>query len=454
MNTSDTIILPGYQIQLYQDGPLHSRTKLHSAATDFARDCQVDPSVIHSKPCATMQETIQYRCTCAFQIVLDEDQNYHYAMRTHGQAVKIGTNAFPIATLCIQNVMKLMMDHLNNYNEEFNLVREYLSSVSFVSSWEEEGKDCIVTLNYAKQINPDDAVFLEQLEQLRLQCEMTTLIVRSKKMKVEIGRVPPYIEDDIVLTRLHHGGFQVSLNKKVEKVHPDDNQTMVSYRKPEDAFQHPNGNTMIQALDWMLNRLHFIQNDLQKVPTGNRYLLEMYCGCGAHTMAIAKAKLFDYIVAVDMDQRLVDACLYNCERNGCRSSNEVWNNDSNMNTINPTPVQVFQGDAGDFAAKALRKRDYAPQTTSVHSKSYWQSQSFQVLLVDPPRGGLDEHVLNLAINGPFQHLIYISCGKNALIRDLKVLSTAFEVVDCTLTDLFPRTDSVETLLHLKRKQII
>jgi tRNA/tmRNA/rRNA uracil-C5-methylase (TrmA/RlmC/RlmD family) len=453
MNTSDTITLPGYQIQLYEDGPLHSRTKLDSAATDFARDCQVDPSVIHSKPCASMQETVQYRCTCAFQMVLDEEQNYHYAMRTHGQAVKIGTNAFPIATLCIQNVMKLMIYHLNNYGDEYNLVREYLSSVSFVSSWEEEGKDCIVTLNYAQQINPDDASFLEQLEQLRLQCEMITLIARSKKKKLEIGRVSPYMEDDIVLTRLHHGGFQVSLNKKVEKVHPDDNQTLVSYRKPEDAFQHPNGNTMIQALEWMLNRLHLIQNDLQEVPIGNRYLLEMYCGCGAHTMAIAKAKLFDYIVAVEIDQRLVDACLDNCERNGCRSSSEVLN-DSNMNTINSTPVQVFQGDAGDFAAKALRKKDNVRQTTSVYSKSYWQSQSFQVLLVDPPRGGLDEHVLNLAMNSPFQHLIYISCGKNALIRDLKVLSTAFEVADCTLTDLFPRTDSVETLLHLKRKQTI
>ncbi len=67
------------------------------------------------------------------------------------------------------------------------------------------------------------------------------------------------------------------------------------------------------------------------------------------------------------------------------------------------------------------------------------------------RAGLDLQVCNLAIHGNFDHIIYVSCGRHALLEDLKVLSEAFDVVDCTLTDLFPRTDSVETLVHLKRK---
>ncbi len=35
-------------------------------------------------------------------------------------------------------------------------------------------------------------------------------------------------------------------------------------------------------------------------PARNRNLLEMYCGCGAHTIPISKAMLFDSIVAVEM----------------------------------------------------------------------------------------------------------------------------------------------------------
>ena len=74
------------------------------------------------------------------------------------------------------------------------------------------------------------------------------------------------------------------------------------------------------------------------------------------------------------------------------------------------------------------------------------------MLVDPPRQGLDPQVINLAVHGLYKHLIYISCGADALARDLKALSEYFEVADMCLTDLFPRTDSVESLVHLRRKK--
>jgi tRNA/tmRNA/rRNA uracil-C5-methylase (TrmA/RlmC/RlmD family) len=45
----------------------------------------------------------------------------------------------------------------------------------------------------------------------------------------------------------------------------------------------------------------------------------------------------------------------------------------------------------------------------------------------------------------------VSCGRHALVRDLGLLGDCFEVSNILLTDLFPRTDSVETLVHLKRK---
>ncbi len=78
-------------------------------------------------------------------------------------------------------------------------------------------------------------------------------------------------------------------------------------------------------------------------------------------------------------------------------------------------------------------------------------QHYSVLLVDPPRAGLDIQVCELAKQGSFQHIIYISCGREALKKDLVELSSLFEVKDCTLIDLFPCTDSVESLVHLKRK---
>ena len=48
--------------------------------------------------------------------------------------------------------------------------------------------------------------------------------------------------------------------------------------------------------------------------------MEMYCGCGAHTLPIAKSGLVDEVVAVEMDGRLAKACLRNCVNNGLTAS--------------------------------------------------------------------------------------------------------------------------------------
>ena len=131
------------------------------------------------------------------------------------------------------------------------------------------------------------------------------------------------------------------------------------------------------------------------------------------------------------------------------------------------------GDAGEWSRKFIKKQrkssnnstttttnhdnNNPPQATNAkrtNKNSTIFEQQYSVLLVDPPRAGLDHQVCNLAKQGTFEHIIYISCGREALKRDLVELSSLFEVMDCTLIDLFPRTDSVESLVHLKRKKCI
>ena len=192
------------------------------------------------------------------------------------------------------------------------------------------------------------------------------------------------------------------------------NAIPVYYDKPETAFYHPNSRAMIKALTWMLNRLEWIVR-VDKHPCK---LLEMYCGCGAHTVALAKTGLLEQIIAVELDQRLVKACEVNVQLN-------------NLQGI----VEVTQGDAGQWA-KRLQKNP---------------TINFDIILVDPPRMGLDEHVCRMVCQQNFKHLIYVSCGHEALIRDLERLSSNFLVIDCVQIDLFPRTDSIETLVHLERR---
>ena len=62
---------------------------------------------------------------------------------------------------------------------------------------------------------------------------------------------------------------------------------------------------------------------------------------------------------------------------------------------------------------------------------------------------------NMALKGTFTHVIYVSCGRRALLRDLTILcgdeERGFDVADLAVIDLFPGTEAVESLVHLKRR---
>lgn len=458
MASSDycSIILPGYECQLNEDGVAHSRNKVDSATKDLVSLGFIDSDSIHQLPCRSHDETIQYRNSCTFQILMtkiDDISMLCYAMRSERTPIPLNGEFFPIATHRIQEVMKAMIRNLNATTTvdqkefRFSLLRTHLSSVSFVSSWGET-MDCITTLNYCEPIyvtNDDKSILLSEAQLFCTECNITSLILRSKKRMEVVGRALPCINDILYLdlSCSNEEKIKVYITSGTEERERDNTRLEpIHYRKPQDAFQHPNGNTMIQALQWMLNKLHAISSktkDLESPCTIN--LLEMYCGAGAHTIPIAMANLFDNVVAVELDQRLVEACQANAKTNKCY----------NTSSKDRTPIHVFVGDAGEWASKCLSWEQKENVSADLSSKHYWQSTSFQVLLVDPPRAGLDKSVCQLANHGSFEHIIYISCGRQALLKDLQILSEAFDVVDCTITDLFPRTSSVETLVHLKRR---
>lgn len=77
-------------------------------------------------------------------------------------------------------------------------------------------------------------------------------------------------------------------------------------------------------------------------------------------------------------------------------------------------------------------------------------EKFDTIIVDPPRGGCEEKVLNAIDNFNANKLIYISCNPATLIRDLKLLKN-YEINSISLFDMFPRTANFETLTILTKK---
>ncbi|WP_054635976.1 23S rRNA (uracil(1939)-C(5))-methyltransferase RlmD [Thalassobacillus sp. C254] len=76
-----------------------------------------------------------------------------------------------------------------------------------------------------------------------------------------------------------------------------------------------------------------------------------------------------------------------------------------------------------------------------------------VIVVDPPRKGCDEKLLETIVKMKPERVVYVSCNPATLARDLKILEEGgFETKEVQPVDMFPQTTHVECVSHLVRKK--
>lgn len=76
---------------------------------------------------------------------------------------------------------------------------------------------------------------------------------------------------------------------------------------------------------------------------------------------------------------------------------------------------------------------------------------FDMVVVDPPRAGLDSKTIENIKRIGSNTLVYISCDPATLARDLKELSSDYEVLEVKPYNMFPRTYHIENFVRLKKK---
>ena len=77
--------------------------------------------------------------------------------------------------------------------------------------------------------------------------------------------------------------------------------------------------------------------------------------------------------------------------------------------------------------------------------------SFDTLIIDPPRKGLDKKTREFILKKIPKKIIYVSCDPNTLIRDLKELESNYEISDFKIMDMFSNTYHVESFVVLIKK---
>jgi len=147
----------------------------------------------------------------------------------------------------------------------------------------------------------------------------------------------------------------------------------------------------------------------------NTTLLDMYCGAG--TIGLTMANKVKKLIGVEIVAPAVEDARLNAQINGIANA------------------EFICADAAQ-AAVTLTERGESPD----------------VIIVDPPRKGCDEALLDCIAQLSPERLVYVSCDPATLARDCaRMKDRGYNVQRLSVVDMFPRTVHVETVALLSRK---
>ena len=74
-----------------------------------------------------------------------------------------------------------------------------------------------------------------------------------------------------------------------------------------------------------------------------------------------------------------------------------------------------------------------------------------VIILDPPRAGVDEPVIDVILRAAPERIVYVSCNPATQARDLALMDGAYRVEAVQPVDMFPHTHHVENVVKLVRR---
>lgn len=96
---------------------------------------------------------------------------------------------------------------------------------------------------------------------------------------------------------------------------------------------------------------------------------------------------------------------------------------------------------------------YAGKAEEVVPKMYKQGKRANVVVVDPPRKGCDEKVLDTIISMQPDRVVYVSCNPSTLARDLNYLDErGYTCLEVQPVDMFPHSVHIENVALIVKKK--
>ena len=149
--------------------------------------------------------------------------------------------------------------------------------------------------------------------------------------------------------------------------------------------------------------------------TGNELVYDLYTGTG--TIANFVSRNAKQVIGIEYVPEAIEDAKLNSEVNGI------------TNTV------FYAGDMKDILTDEF---------VAEHGRA-------DVMIVDPPRAGMHEDVVNVILRAEPSTIVYVSCNPATQARDLALLDSKYRVIEVQPVDMFPHTHHVENVVKLTRK---
>lgn len=142
---------------------------------------------------------------------------------------------------------------------------------------------------------------------------------------------------------------------------------------------------------------------------------DLYCGIG--TIGIFASKFAKKVYGIEIVKQAIEDAHINAKLNNIKN------------------IEFMCGDVEESFEKLVKKEKINPD----------------VVIVDPPRRGLDGNTIENILRLNVKRVVYISCNPATMVRDLKMFEEKYEIKEVQPVDMFPFTSHVEccSVLYLK-----
>lgn len=180
----------------------------------------------------------------------------------------------------------------------------------------------------------------------------------------------------------------------------------------EDLTFRVGPKSFYQTNSLQAHKLYSVAREMAQL-TGSETLYDLYTGTG--TIANFVAKKCAQVIGIEYVPEAIEDAKLNSKLNGIDNT------------------EFFAGDMKNVLTDEFVEKMGKPD----------------VMIVDPPRAGMHEDVVNVILNAEPRRIVYVSCNPATQARDLALLDAKYEVTAVQPVDMFPHTQHVENVVGLR-----